>query len=91
MSENLELLRAPGPDRELPDSHIVRCAYCTTPFDLFTAVWCTHADGPQPSKVCPSCTLCLCDHNCYGDDRFWKQAPPGFQRHGFRRLFLLYI
>lgn len=70
--------------------HVVRCPYCGDGFDLFTAAWCTH-QGDQPSKLCPACDRCVCDHPAYGDPLFWKSAPSGFQERGFQRLFLFYL
>jgi len=79
-------------DKRPPTSHhAVVCAYCANPFDLFAASWCLDAKEPEPSKVCPHCERCMCDHPAYGEPHFWKQAPLGFQRQGFQRLFLYYL
>jgi hypothetical protein len=69
--------------------HLVVCLYCAHPFDLFAASWCAH--DHEPSKLCPSCQRCLCDHPAYREPHFWKPAPMGFQYRGFRRLFLFYV
>jgi len=70
--------------------HPVCCRYCQSRFDLFAAAWCTHRGG-QPSKTCPACMRCLCDHPAYGEPHFWRSAPPGFQQRGFQQLFLFYL
>ncbi len=72
------------------DRHMVRCTYCGSDFSLFDAVWCAHRDH-HPSKICPRCLMCLCSHPFYKDPRHWGDAPPAFQRHGFRQLFLFYV
>ena len=71
-------------------AHIVSCPYCVNRFDLFAAAWCAD-DVQEPSKLCPACGRCLCRHPQYGEPHFWKDAPSIFRRHGFRRLFLLYL
>ena len=71
-------------------SHHVPCPLCQREFDLFAAVWCPHLDN-EPSKVCPNCERCLCDHPAYGEPNFWKDAPPAFRQRGFQRLFLYYL
>lgn len=77
-------------DRSPPTSHHpVVCAYCATTFDLFAASWCL--DAEEPSKLCPHCQRCMCQHPAYREPHFWKQAPLGFQRQGFERLFLYYL
>ena len=72
------------------DVHRVCCPYCQGTFNLFAARWCAHLEG-EPSKVCPSCARCLCEHPAYGEHHFWKEAPLAFQRRGFNRLFLFYL
>lgn len=69
--------------------HLVVCPYCAAQFDLFAAAWCR--DPEVPSKICPRCERCLCQHPAYQEPHFWKEAPPGFQRQGFERLFLYYL
>src|SRR3989442_1612074 len=54
--------------------HFINCVYCQQRFDLFAARWCGHLD-PEPSKICPSCEHCLCDHPAYHEPHFWKEAP----------------
>lgn len=76
-------------DRGAAAAHTVVCPYCATPFDLFDAAWCAHVN--EPSKVCPRCDRCLCQHPAYQEPHFWKEAPLAFQRHGFQRLFLYYL
>ena len=73
-----------------PDRHLVHCTYCRSDFDLFEAAWCSHQEQ-HPSKVCPRCQMCLCLHPFYSDPRHWCNAPPAFQRHGFRQLFAFYV
>jgi hypothetical protein len=70
--------------------HLVCCRYCGTRFDLFAASWCEHRKT-EASKICPSCTRCLCAHPAYSEPHFWKDASTGFQKQGFRRLFLFYL
>ncbi len=70
--------------------HLVRCPYCLKRFELFTAAWCGHRSA-EPSKLCPHCQRCLCRHPAYVEPRFWKDAPLGFRKRGFRRLFLYYV
>lgn len=73
--------------------HVVRCAYCRGSFDLLMAEWCEHVgvQKSQASKVCPWCQTCVCHHPLYDNPDSWAVAPPAFQKHGFRKLFLLYI
>jgi len=73
--------------------HIVRCDYCGGSFDLLMAEWCEHGDGRvwQSSKLCPWCRMCVCSHPLYHDPSSWAVAPPVLRKHGFRKLFLLYI
>ncbi|MGD9762751.1 MAG: hypothetical protein AB7V27_03440 [Candidatus Binatia bacterium] len=71
-------------------SHLIPCPLCQTEFDLFAAVWCPHIEL-EPSKICPSCAQCLCDHPAYREPNFWKEAPLVFRQHGFQRLFLYYL
>jgi len=70
--------------------HLVCCRYCGAYFDLFAASWCEHRET-EPSKICPSCTTCLCAHPAYMEPHFWKDASTAFQKQGFRRLFLFYV
>jgi hypothetical protein len=70
--------------------HRVVCVYCSESFDLFAASWCTHA-VVQRSKICPRCARCLCWHPGYDEARCWHVASPSFQKHGFKRLFILYL
>jgi len=70
--------------------HPVRCTYCSHWFDLFRADWCKHF-ADQPSKVCPWCRACVCQHPLYDNPLYWALAPPVFQKLGFRRLFILYV
>jgi hypothetical protein len=72
------------------DTHQVPCPLCQREFDLFAAVWCAHA-GDEPSKLCPNCQRCVCDHPAYAEPNFWKEAPPAFRQRGFQRLFLYYL
>lgn len=70
-------------------THVVVCPYCSGRFDVFGAAWCLHVD--EPSKVCPQCSRCLCEHPAYQEPHFWKDAPVAFQKQGFQRLFLYYL
>lgn len=70
--------------------HVVLCVYCENQFDLFAAAWCEHQEL-EPSKICPFCAQCVCQHPAYAEPHFWKQAPIAFERQGFRRLFLFYL
>lgn len=72
-------------------THPVCCPYCRRTFDLFAAQWCTHLAGGQPSKRCPQCDRCLCEHPAYEEPHFWTEAPPAFRRRGFDRLFAFYL
>ncbi|MEO8601757.1 MAG: hypothetical protein ABI629_04180 [bacterium] len=71
-------------------THSVPCPLCQREFDLFAAVWCPHA-ADEPSKTCPHCQRCACDHPAYGEPNFWKDAPAAFRQRGFQRLFLYYL
>lgn len=70
--------------------HWSPCPMCHESFDLFAAPWCEHFEH-EPSKVCPSCGTCSCDHPAYGEPGFWREAPAAFRDKGFERLFLLYL
>jgi hypothetical protein len=72
------------------EPHLVCCPYCARQFDLFAAAWCLHHEA-DASKLCPHCRRCLCEHPAYAEPHFWKDAPPAFAHHGFRRLFLFYL
>ena len=89
----------PGPERRIASHptrkesaavHLVCCPYCQERFDLFAATWCAHNDT-QPSKICPCCDRCMCEHPAYLEPHFWKPAPSAFQQRGFDRLFLFYL
>ena len=71
-------------------THVVRCPCCHTEFELFEAVWCAHVDR-EPSKLCPTCGRCVCEHPAYAEPHFWKDAPMAFRAEGFQRLFLFYL
>ena len=71
-------------------SHHITCSHCHAEFDLFAATWCAHT-VEEPSKLCPHCQRCMCEHPAYEEPNFWKDAPPAFQERGFRRLFLYYL
>jgi hypothetical protein len=79
----------PSPHRASA-THYVPCPLCQREFDLFAAVWCAHV-GDEPSKVCPSCARCVCEHPAYAEPNFWKDAPTAFRQRGFQRLFLYYL
>jgi hypothetical protein len=70
--------------------HLVRCPYCRTEFDLFAATWCEHVER-VPSKLCPLCRRCVCEHPAYAEPLFWKDAPRAFRDRDFERLFLFYL
>jgi predicted amidophosphoribosyltransferase len=69
--------------------HSIQCPYCAHRFDLFSARWCPHLR--EPSKICPNCARCLCEHPAYRNPHYWSDAPLGFRRRGFQRLFLFYV
>lgn len=71
-------------------SHRVPCPLCQHEFDLFAATWCSHLES-EPSKICPNCQQCLCEHPAYVEPNFWKDAPLAFRQQGFQRLFLFYL
>lgn len=71
-------------------AHLLPCPMCHQTFDLFAATWCAHFDR-DPSKVCPHCQSCSCEHPAYGEPGFWREAPEAFRDNGFERLFLLYL
>ena len=79
-----------GHRRDPESRHMVSCPYCAVRFDLFVASWCAHLEN-EASKMCPACSRCVCDHPAYAEPHFWVPAPVAFERHGFRRLFLLYL
>ncbi len=70
-------------------SHLILCPFCTKWFDLFAAGWCRHHE--EPSKICPHCERCACEHPAYQEPHYWKEAPLAFKREGFERLFLFYL
>ena len=73
-------------------THMVRCCYCGNEFDLIDATWCgCGARVDRPSKACPNCLRCLCLHPDYDCELFWGAAPRYLSRHGFEKLFYLYI
>jgi hypothetical protein len=76
--------------RLVRETHVVHCPHCQTEFELFAAMWCEHVER-EPSKRCPACRRCLCDHPAYIEPHFWKDAPMAFRAEGFRQLFLLYV
>lgn len=77
-------------ERLAPIVHLMPCPYCEHCFDLFAAEWCAH-QGVQPSKICPHCERCLCEHPAYSEPHFWKEPPGVFRDRGFSRLFLFYL
>ncbi len=70
--------------------HYLPCPMCHESFDLFAAPWCGHF-GNEPSKLCPHCEACSCDHPAYDEPGFWRDPPAAFRANGFERLFLLYL
>jgi len=88
-STSLEGESAPADD-VICIHRLMPCPNCWRQFDLFAAQWCAHRDY-EPSKICPHCQRCLCEHPAYREPRFWRPAPSVFQKRGFRRLFLLYV
>jgi hypothetical protein len=52
---------------------------------------CSEIFKAEPSKICPACRRCLCDHPAYQEPNFWKDAPAAFRQRGFQRLFLYYL
>lgn len=70
-------------------THRVQCLSCLREFELLSAAWCAHTE--EPSKICPYCERCVCDHADYRDPRLWVEAPVRFRQRGFRRLFAHYL
>ena len=52
-----------------------------------TAGWCGCGRG-HPSKICPGCERCLCDHPEYDRPALWREAPPALRVAGFEKLFV---
>jgi hypothetical protein len=71
-------------------SHPVRCPRCAAPFDLLAAPWCGCTRG-HPSKICPSCERCLCDHPDYDRPALWRDPPAALRTRGFEKLFIHYL
>lgn len=73
-------------------SHFVHCYHCGKEFNLIAAEWCG-CDLPDshPSKVCPHCERCICLYPGYFNDSLWSEAPLFLKRHGFTKLFYLYL
>jgi hypothetical protein len=71
-------------------AHIVRCPRCGTEFDLVVVPWCG-CDRGHPSKICPHCERCLCDHPDYGRAALWRDAPAALRTVGFDKLFIYYL
>ena len=71
------------------EDFVVACIYCPEKFRLVHADWCAHEPDP-PSKICPRCRRCLCNHPMYHWQHLWHEAPAPLQRHGFKLLFVLY-
>ena len=65
------------------------CPQCAAAMDLLAAPWCG-CDGPQPSKLCPTCEQCACDHPDYTSAICWSEAPPLLRHFGFSRFFTVY-
>lgn len=65
------------------------CPQCNGAMDLLAAPWCGCGAG-HPSKICPTCDLCACDHPDYGNPICWSEAPALLRRFGFARLFNVY-
>ncbi len=72
--------------------HPVKCWHCSKNFDLLKADWCACGISSQrPSKVCPHCLQCICLHPDYENDDLWGDVPNFLKKHGFGRLFYLYL
>jgi CheY-like chemotaxis protein len=56
-------------------SHYVNCAYCQSPFNAMTTMWCSCL-VTERSLVCPSCLKCFCRAPASYQERFWSSAPP---------------
>lgn len=76
----------------VPTTYSVECNNCGKEFDLLAAKWCgCGARVDRPSKVCPYCMQCICLHPDYDNEALWNNAPRYMRRHGFDRLFYLYL
>jgi hypothetical protein len=73
-----------------PRSHLVCCPMCGKDFDLLAAPWCG-CDRGHPSKLCPSCGKCVCDHPDYARATLWRDPPPALRTVGFDKLFVYYL
>lgn len=72
--------------------HFVRCWHCGEKFELLRAAWCgCGVRVERPSKRCPYCLKCVCDHPDYLNEALWGEAPPYLKDRGFSRLFYLYL
>ena len=73
-------------------SHFVQCSHCGKEFDLILARWCAcRLPDSHPSKICPQCGQCICLYPGYLNDSLWGEAPRFLKRHGFTKLFYLYL
>ncbi len=66
-----EALTTIYPPTPLP-GHIVICPYCALQFSVFASAWCAHAQ--EPSKICPRCGRCMCQHDVCQAQTFWKHV-----------------
>ncbi len=85
-----QLLPRPDYVTRQGSKHRIPCPGCHREFDLFSAPWCGHMHS-EPSKLCPHCEACSCEHPAYGEPGFWKEPSPTFRANGFERLFILYL
>ena len=65
------------------------CPQCATALDLLATPWCGCGAG-HPSKICPTCDLCACDHPDYSSPICWSEPPALLRRFGFSRFFTVY-
>jgi hypothetical protein len=73
-----------------PPGHAVVCPLCGKDFELLSAPWCG-CDRGHPSKICPRCERCLCQHPDYQRPSLWRDAPAALRARGFERLFVYYV
>lgn len=67
------------------EQHIVECWKCRKDFDLLAAKWCKHK---EPTKICPHCGECVCEHPEIKNPKRWRKAPRWMkEKYGIYELF----